>query len=74
VVLIAAQTLGSVKSTQSKEYKKLKLQLTSQANPNEKRKVSFDTSEEEDKSSDLSLEILKEKEVSDQDFNQEIDH
>jgi hypothetical protein len=47
--------------------------LTTQASPNDKRRVSFDTSEE-DKSSDLSLEILKEKEVSEQDFNQEIDH
>lgn len=51
----------------------MKQQLTSQASTSDKRKVSFDTSEE-DKSSDLSLEIYKEKEVSEQDFNQEIDH
>lgn len=58
--MIGAQTLGGVKNTQSKEYKKLKQQLLTQNDKQDKRKVSFNTSESGG-SSDLPLELFQEK-------------
>jgi hypothetical protein len=52
VLLISFQVLGSVKTTQTKEYKKLKQQLN-QGNSLERRKVSFD-SDDDDSSDTLS--------------------
>jgi hypothetical protein len=63
--------LGSVKNTQNKQYKKLKMQLAGHDQPSG-RKVSFDTSEEEKSSDNISL--YKKKSESVQDFNQEIDN
>jgi hypothetical protein len=74
--IIGFQVLGSVKNTQSKEYKKLKALLAKEGGSQEKRKVSFDTSEDDDLQNSENLsEIFPDKtQESAKDFNQEMDH
>lgn len=67
-LFVSYQVLGSVKTTQSKEYKKLKQQLNQSNHPDKQRRVSFDSDE------DSSETLQEEKLSSTQDFNQEIDH
>ena len=74
IALISLQVLGSVKSTQSKEYQKLKNQLmTIDRDGEQKRKVSFDSEESYESTHNPSTNEKKPAQ-GDSDFNQDMDH